>query len=87
MAQSDSSSVAGNSVEELLQHRPLGDDRDAEIAVQDAAEIVEILHQMRPVVAELVHDLGVPLGRHAALAGHQHHRIAGQEADEREGER
>ena len=52
--QSDSSSVAGNSVRNSSKHRPLGDDRDAEIAVQHVAEIVEILLPDRPVEAELL---------------------------------
>ena len=72
MAQSDSSSVAGKSVRNSCSTGRLVDDRGAEIAVQDAAEIVEILHDERPVEAELLHELGVALGRHAALAGHQH---------------
>ncbi len=64
----------------------LVDDRGAEIAVQDAPEIVEILDDDRPVVAELVRDLGVALGRHDALARHQRDRIARQQADEGEGD-
>ena len=68
MAQTDSSMVAGKSVEELRQHRLLGDDRDAEIAVQHVADIVGELRQSgrsRPISWR---SSACRSGRDAALA-------------------
>jgi hypothetical protein len=86
MAQSPSSTVAGNSVRNSVQDRLLGDQRIAEDHRAGAAQEVEILHPHRLIEAELCRSFGVALGRHAALARHQQHRIAGQNPDEAEGD-
>ena len=57
MAQSDSSSVAGKSVKNSCSTGRLVTIEVPKSPVSDAAEIVEILHHQRPVVAELLHDL------------------------------
>ena len=75
--------------EERLEFRAAparGDDRSAEIAVQHAAEIDAVLHQHRPVEAELVAQALVALRVDAALAGQRLDRIAGDQTDEEEGE-
>ena len=72
--------------EELAQHRLAGDDRAAEIAVQQVAEEAQILQHQRPVEAELGHHLGMALRADAALADHQQDRIAREQADQDEGD-
>src|SRR5204862_7590683 len=61
-------------------------DRDAEVAVQRAPDVLAVLHRQRPVEAELVDEPLVALGRHAALARECLERIAWNEADQREDE-
>ena len=67
-------------------HRAMGDDGDAEVALQHVADIVEELHVERPVEAHLVQQLGVALGRDAALADTHLDRIARHQADQDEGQ-
>ena len=69
--------------QKLAKHRPLGDDRRAEVARHNATQIIRVLDHQRPIVAELMHDQSVPLRRHDALAGHELDRIAGEQADKR----
>ena len=64
----------------------MGDDGDPQIALQDAADIVEELHIERPVEAHLMQQLGVALGRDAALAHTHLDRIARHQADQDEGQ-
>ncbi len=70
---------------EIVEDGPLRDDGAAKIAGDEIAEVIQILDVKRPVEAEFVHDLRMALRRHHALARHQHHGIAGQEANEGEG--
>src|SRR3546814_595573 len=72
--------------EKLLQHRLSGDDRLAEVALHHVSEIKEVLLPGRLVIAELLHQFGVALGRDAALAGQQGHRVARQQPDEGKGD-
>src|SRR5690606_24818512 len=62
----------------------LGGNGGAEIALEDAGQVVPVLHPDRLIVAELGHQGLVALGRDAALAGNQQARVAGQDADEGE---
>ena len=70
---------------ELFNDGALGGERDAEIALQDAGDIVEILLPDGQVVAELLLEDFVALGRHAVLAGHREDGIAGEQADKGKG--
>jgi hypothetical protein len=74
MAQSDNSTVAGNSARNCLR-----------IGGQDTAEIAEILQDDRPVETELRTDQRVALGRHDALARQQRDGIARQQPDKGKG--
>src|SRR5690606_9656783 len=76
---------SGKQGEELLDDRLLGDDGRAEITGEYASDIGQILHDQRPIHAELVHDLRVAGRIHHPLAGHQHDRIARQQPDEGKG--
>ena len=84
MAQSDSSMVAGNKRLEFGDHRLMGDDRAAEIAMQQPRQIVAVLHQHRLVEAVFLAQLRVPDRIDAALARHRLDRIAGHQADQHE---
>ena len=55
--------VAGNSVSELVDDRAMGGEGVAEIALQDLADIAEILLPERAVEAVFHHQLGIALGR------------------------
>ncbi|MND43080.1 hypothetical protein D3C80_338700 [compost metagenome] len=72
--------------QELIKNRLLRDDRGAEVAGEYAAEIIEILHDHRPVHAELRTDLRVTLRRHDALTRKERNRITRQKPDEGEGD-
>ena len=82
-----SSRVAGKSVSELGQHRVLGDDGGAEIAVQEGPDIVEELLPDRLVEAHFVpeHRRGAP-DRNATLAAAHLDGIARHQADQHEGD-
>ena len=72
--------------EEFVEHRPLGDDRCAEITGEDVPEIDQVLDDQGAIEAVDRLELLVALGAHAALAGEQQDRIARQEPDEGEGD-
>ncbi len=57
--------------EEFFEHRLLGDDRAAEIAVQQVAEVDAVLLQQRPVEAEFGAQRGMARRIDAALADQQ----------------
>ncbi len=87
MAQSDSSSVAGNSVKNSLRTGRLVAIEVPKIAVQHVTEIVEVLHIERPVEAELVRGFRAwRSGDMTRSPESSSDGIAGQEADEREGD-
>ena len=72
MAQNDSSTVAGNSVMNSLEHRLAGDDRRAEIAVQHLPEIVaDTARQIGRSKPNWAISSAWRSGDHATLAGHQ----------------
>ena len=73
--------VAGKSVTNSLSTGSCRDDRGAEIAMHEMAEIVEELPPDRLVEADFVAQLGEPLRRDAALAGAHLDRIARHQAD------
>ena len=54
--------------------------------MSEVIEIEEVLLPERLVEAELRQELGVPLGREAALADQELDRIARDQADQREGD-
>ena len=69
-----------------MQDRRLGDDRDAEVAMQQAPDIIDELLPDRPIKTHFVQKLGVALGRDAALAAADLDRIARHQADHHEGD-
>ena len=71
-------------VEELRQDRAMGDQRDAEIAVQHIADIVGELDIKRAVEAHLMQQLGMACGCDSPLAHPDLHRIARDEMDQDE---
>ena len=86
MAQSASSMVAGNSVENSLQHRLLGDIDLPRSPLQDAGQIDPVLDDERLVEAVFLAELRVAGGIDAALAGKRFDGIARHEADQEEGQ-
>ncbi|MDR6355012.1 hypothetical protein Q3H58_001683 [Pseudomonas psychrotolerans] len=58
----------------------------AEVAVGEVADVVEILLVQGLVEAQAVHGFGVHLRIDAAFAHHDFHRIAGNQADQGEGQ-
>ena len=71
---------------ELNEHRFFGDDRFAQVAVKDALDIFGILDRQGLVQAQLRFQFGVALGVDAPFAGHEHHRVAGDQMDQGKGE-
>ena len=65
---------------ELGEDGLLGDQRGAEITRQRVADELEVLLPERPVEAELMHQLGMALGRDGSFPGHDDDRVAGAEA-------
>ena len=86
IAQSASSIVAGKSAANSRDHRFARDDGLAEVAVEEAGDVDAVLHEDRPVEAELLAQRLVPDGVDPALARHGLDRIAGDEPDQEEGE-
>jgi hypothetical protein len=52
----------------------------------ELADVVEVLRIQRLVQAQALHGLGVHLRVDAALTHHHFHRVAGDQADQREGQ-
>ncbi len=69
---------------ELLQHRLVRSERRAQVAAQDVADVVAILHRQRAVEPELVQQARAPRRIHPPLAGKVLDRVAGDEVDQRE---
>ena len=57
--------------EKLRQHRLLGDERKSEVTLEEAKQIIPVLHDNRATEAELLQQAGIALFGHAALAGKQ----------------
>ena len=72
--------------QEFVEDRCLGDDRDAEVAMQKAPDIIAELLPDRPVKPHLVHEFGMALGRDAALAAPHLDRISRHQPDHHEGD-
>ena len=71
--------------QDIVDHRPLGADRDAEIPMQQPADIGDVLHGDRLVEAELGPDMGD--GRiGGALARHHPRRVARDHMGDDEGD-
>ena len=74
----------GEQRQEVDDHRSLGRQRHPEIALQDLADVIEVLLPDRLVEAELFLEDLVALRRDPVLTGHRQDGIAGQQPDERE---
>ncbi|MNO74393.1 hypothetical protein D3C76_653900 [compost metagenome] len=72
--------------EEFVPDAFAGGQRFAEIALGQVADVVQVLLVQRLVEAEAVHGFGVHLRIDAPLAHHHFHRVAGDQADQREGQ-
>ena len=71
---------------ELIPHRDAALERNAQIAMQHAVNVVNVLFPQRLVEAKGRHQLSVALRGDPALARHDQHRIAGDHMHEREGQ-
>ncbi|MNC36753.1 hypothetical protein D3C75_852900 [compost metagenome] len=72
--------------EELAPHAFAGAQRFAQVTLGQLADVVQVLDRQRLVQAQAFHGLGVHFGVDPALAHHHFHRVAGDQAYEREGQ-
>ncbi|SVJ74565.1 Uncharacterised protein [Klebsiella pneumoniae] len=72
--------------EEFVPDAFAGGQRFAEIALCQVAHVVQVLLVQRLVQAQAVQGLGMHLRIDATFAHHHFHRVAGNQADQREGE-
>ncbi len=70
---------------DLLDHRPVGNGRGAEVALQDAADVAQELHRERLVEPKLLTRRGVGLGR-GLVADDRHDGIDRHDAADDEGD-
>ncbi|MCY1183121.1 hypothetical protein D3C76_441960 [compost metagenome] len=72
--------------EEFVPDAFAGAQRFAQIALDELADVVDVLRIQGFVQAQPFHGLGVHLGVDPALAHHDFHRVARDQADQREGQ-
>ncbi|MCY1435882.1 hypothetical protein D9M71_519900 [compost metagenome] len=72
--------------EELVPNAFASAQRFAQVALGQLADVVDVLRVQRLVQAQPFHGLGVHLGVDPALAHHDFHRVARDQADQREGQ-
>ncbi|MNS76147.1 hypothetical protein D3C72_1096850 [compost metagenome] len=72
--------------EELAPHALAGAQRFTEVTLGQLADVVQVLDRQRLVQAQALHGLGMHFGVDPALAHHHFHRVAGDQAYEREGQ-
>ena len=70
---------------EFIKHWSLGNDRGAEVTLQDINEIIVVLDRKRLIETQRSLQLRIACGIYATLARKQHDRIAGKQPNEGEG--